>query len=413
MRWRLSSLARRLGHQGQVFITVAVSSLALTGFVALATNIGYYMHERQQLQHALDAGALAGAQFLPGDGEQARLTALEFVTDNDALDASNVNITFGCLVSPEEDDPSRADSADVRGLCPQYKDDLLSFNCPGNGGCYRLCTFRGDTDGCNTIRVQTNKTVNFLLSNVVSDITSLDANLEGVACRGGCGPPPDITMVFGLDNSPSMGHLGKLERAKEGATSILTTENLLVKEIHQVAWATTHDPFFQGPFTDDYTSVASALNDLETELGTNFAGLLSESIDNLVQRFPGLTTKKQIILLTDGHPTLPSPGKPCADAQDQAERAKAEDVRIFVIHYNDNELFCPDIPSLEAKDFLAGLAKDSAADFDNCDDENADFDDYFCKPDGEDLREVFRIIVKTILNELGAGSSLVDLSGFN
>lgn len=114
MRWRLFSFVRRLGNtQGQVMVMVAVSSLALTGFVALATDVGRYMYERQRLQNALDAGALAGAQFLPADGARALSTARSYVRNNDDhhdLDKlSAISVTFGCLVSPDPNNPGLAD----------------------------------------------------------------------------------------------------------------------------------------------------------------------------------------------------------------------------------------------------------------------------------------------------------------
>ncbi len=418
MRWPLSSRFRHLGNpQGQVLVMVALASVALTGFVALSTDIGNYMRERQRLQHALDAGALAGAQFLPADGDQARRHALAFLENNndDTLgDLSTPRITFGCLVSASSNDPLVANSAEVNGLCNQYEDDLASFRCLSNGRCYRDCEFVQNGDGCNTIRVAAEKTVGMFLAPVVSTIDSLRADLESHACRGGCGPPPDIAMLMVIDTSPTMSERNKLDEAKEGAVSILTG-GFLVDEIHQVALATTsRSPFIQQDFSDLYREVlAPAVERLTTRPGTNFAGPINEAIDRFDDpRFAG--ARKQLILLTDGAPNLPTAG-PCGQARAAAQRAKDADIRIFLIHYKSVIRQCPD-GGQEAKDFLAGLAtRPSLADRIDCDGEdgeNTDEDDYFCEADGNDLIDIFRTIITRILNDVGPGSRLADLSGF-
>ncbi len=418
MRWRLSSLAHRMvNDKGQVFIIVALSSLALTGFVALATDIGYYMHERQQLQHALDAAALAGAQLLPQDGDDAERIAREFAQKNDALDLSKLNIRFGCFVDPDQDNPGLANSKQVNALCTQLANQ--AFDCPGDGKCYHPCEFNQSGDRCNTISVQAEKTVDLFLAPAIGGaLGSLNANLEGHACRGGCGPPPNIAMLLLLDNSASMFDQAaptdpvKFHEAQEGATSILRGE-FLVQQIHEVALATATEPHVRREFTDDYFALANAVESLQNGgTGTNFAQPINEALTLFdEERFKD--AKKQIILLTDGKPRLPA-GEPCRAAKAAAQRAKDEDIRIFLIHYNTNPDSCPDTGEA-VNIFLPGLAtRESVANHPgNCQAENEDQDDYFCETDGADLREIFRTIVTTILNDVGSGSRLVDLSGFN
>jgi Flp pilus assembly protein TadG len=54
----------RVRAKGMVAIVVALSSIVLIGFVALATDVGYVVYSQRRLQAATDAAALAGAADL-------------------------------------------------------------------------------------------------------------------------------------------------------------------------------------------------------------------------------------------------------------------------------------------------------------------------------------------------------------
>lgn len=51
-------------NRGQILVLVALSLVVLIGFAALAIDIGYFYHTKNQLQGAADAAALAGASLL-------------------------------------------------------------------------------------------------------------------------------------------------------------------------------------------------------------------------------------------------------------------------------------------------------------------------------------------------------------
>ena len=57
-RWRPASRVR--DECGAVLIMVALSSVALLGFLGLALDVGYMYHHRRVMQSAADAGAIAG-----------------------------------------------------------------------------------------------------------------------------------------------------------------------------------------------------------------------------------------------------------------------------------------------------------------------------------------------------------------
>jgi hypothetical protein len=59
-------------NRGQVLVLVAIALVVIIGFAALAIDIGYFYHTKNQLQGAADAAALAGAEKLgsPNDTTQ-------------------------------------------------------------------------------------------------------------------------------------------------------------------------------------------------------------------------------------------------------------------------------------------------------------------------------------------------------
>lgn len=68
-------------NRGQVLVLVAVSLLVFIGFAALAIDIGYFYHAKNQLQGAADAGALAGVASLPTE-TAARAAAVNYASQN-------------------------------------------------------------------------------------------------------------------------------------------------------------------------------------------------------------------------------------------------------------------------------------------------------------------------------------------
>jgi hypothetical protein len=72
----------RAGEEGQVAIVVALMLTVMLGFGALVVDVGLNWAARTQLQSAADAAALAGAAELPGQPDQARAKATEYMLDN-------------------------------------------------------------------------------------------------------------------------------------------------------------------------------------------------------------------------------------------------------------------------------------------------------------------------------------------
>lgn len=79
-------------NKGQVLVLVALSLVVFIGFAALAIDVGYFYHTKNQLQGAADAAALAGAARLKSpstfDQYSARSEAWRFACKNKAAGRS-------------------------------------------------------------------------------------------------------------------------------------------------------------------------------------------------------------------------------------------------------------------------------------------------------------------------------------
>lgn len=67
------------GDAGQALPLFAMLMTAFFGVGALVVDVGHLFSERDDIRVAVDAGALAGAQSLPGDAVTAQSTALQYV----------------------------------------------------------------------------------------------------------------------------------------------------------------------------------------------------------------------------------------------------------------------------------------------------------------------------------------------
>jgi len=162
-------------QRGQILVLFVLLITVLIVFVMAVVDVGFFVIERQRVQAAADAAALAGAQELPDDSNLAQQIALDYVETN-GIDASNVTITFGCI-SPEGVCDEAAGIYDTIYVTPTSKAPAFL------GGILNLVG-AGDScwvDGC-------------------------DVAATAGACRGACGAvgngPADIVTI--LDHSGSM-----------------------------------------------------------------------------------------------------------------------------------------------------------------------------------------------------------------
>ena len=68
-------------ERGQILPIAALAMVALLGITAFAVDVGYAYYAKRQLQSAVDAAALAGAQDLP-NATTAQATAISYAAAN-------------------------------------------------------------------------------------------------------------------------------------------------------------------------------------------------------------------------------------------------------------------------------------------------------------------------------------------
>lgn len=88
----------RRGERGQVLVLFVLASFIIIGMVAVVIDVAWFWTNQQQMQRAADAGALAGAVYLPGDKISAYAAARAEATKNGYTSSIG-----GVTVTPEQD----------------------------------------------------------------------------------------------------------------------------------------------------------------------------------------------------------------------------------------------------------------------------------------------------------------------
>jgi hypothetical protein len=126
MKKNLKSLNLR-DESGAVLVMVAIAMVALLGFTALTIDGGRLFSEKSQLQNALDAAVLAGAQGLKTSTTEAKAIAIDVATKNgfpitetdltvtaDSIRATkqvNIPLTFARVLGKNDADVSATSKA--------------------------------------------------------------------------------------------------------------------------------------------------------------------------------------------------------------------------------------------------------------------------------------------------------------
>jgi hypothetical protein len=420
----------RENERGQVLVLVLVVSVLIFGSAMLAIDMATYVRERQKLEIAVDAAALAGGLELPDSGTAARAKALEYIGVNDPDVADeDVLTTFRCLVGDRNGD-GQPDSADIPAVCDPGSGN--PFECE-EGLCVSWCEFTGD-NRCNVLAVDASKNVDLYFTNLLGlPPVTISASRTG-ACKGLCGSAPNVPLdvIIVIDRSGSMSY-SELSDAKDGALAVL---EIFDPEFQHVGLAVLgagdpddpcddQDPYYGGnwlvvPLSDDYKDEDGSLNmgsDLVSTIsclnnssqGTNLGSPLSDSFYDRPDALTELMNsgredvEQGIIFMTDGAANepdpMPGPDNPCEYANDRATVVKNADVEIFTIGYGIQSEHCNDDSGPydyeRVTELLADMATDSADDQGHCDTtgeidaENNDGDHFLCQAKGSDLEIVF------------------------
>lgn len=398
----LRSLWRQECGQGLVLGTLAM--IVILGFAALAIDVGMFLHERREMQKAVDAAALAGAQKLPDSWTEAEVDAHEWLGKNDV-------------------DGTNGDTVEI------------SFTCTSE---YEIACDPA-TNRWDTIVVRAERNVPFHFAPVLG-LDNLPVSASAAGCRGLCGETPfaalDVMMV--LDRTGSMSN-GDMHNAQDAAKAIL---KVFEEGVHRVGlaalgpargmddckaerhcsgpscsppvpypnvpdvrWVTTHlSEDYQNPdgSPNESSSLVANITCLKTSsVGTDLGDPVWAAAEELqTNGRPG--KHWAMIVLSDGAANQPEDGEsgscgsepdnynPCEYAIEKAEEAKALGIEIYTIGYGvvgercvcDNGAW-KDSP---ARDVLQEMATDG--------------DHYFEEPKGGDLTPVFEEIAWRLVTNL-------------
>ena len=451
--------AIRGSQSGQIMVLFTLMLVGILGLVALTIDVGIFLHQRQDVQNAVDAAALAGAQELPDDALTAQSLALQYAETNDTdLDPSSLDVSFRCLVG-DRDSNGQPDPSDIPGVCNPGGNSV--FTCK-NKTCASPCVpSEGDT--CNTVVVSGNKDVPFYFAPALSVMGGPNkcyfdqcptGDIRAAACRGACGGPPtqplDVIMI--LDRTSSMSS-SDVTNAKNAAKSVLqiygpqqqwvglgllgpsrntsscsgsnspgkgvpaTTSNY-----NSGLWVPVGLTGASAPVNENYQNANGSLNTSSlivktincfstSSVGTNLVTPMKKAKEYLLANGrPGV--KKGIILMGDGTPNYNGAGLPsdhtCQVSVNEAQAAKNANIEIFIVGFGVAGERCPDSSGIYRNQpvtrAMAAMATDSN---DNgCTSaENTDGDHFFCEPKTGDLTPIFQQAAIT----LASGSKLVQL----
>jgi hypothetical protein len=185
MRLLKIALTRLRSERGQALILAALAMVVLLGFAALSIDVGYWYSQKREVQKAVDAAALAGAQDLPDDYVMAESKAREYLTKNGITDEDTISITFRCT---------------------------STYQASCNPGANKW----------DTIVVEVERPAEAWFAKVFGIQEALVKDVRAAGCNGACGGSPfvPVDVVQILDRTGSMDD-GDMAKAKDGARALL------------------------------------------------------------------------------------------------------------------------------------------------------------------------------------------------
>ena len=443
MRWRGVSgfcagwLRSRLpADAGQVSVLFAMMMVPIIGAGALTLDIANLWHERQVAQYAVDAGALGGAQSLPGDVAAAEATASALVLANaPSLTAADVSISFRCLVGDRNHD-GVADASDIPSACDPKADASWIVS----GGLAVSPCVPAHGAKCNVIVVTVGTDVPFVLAPVIGFNHGDTGNLVAAACRGLCGGPPTVPVdvVLVIDRTGSMSG-ADITNARTAANALLSVydptrqwvalgllgpsrttgatcsgvnspaRGLAASSTQYAAgsWVPVALSGTGAPLNEAYKNADGTLNTSSTLVkaircfdtsgtGTNLSTPITAASQYL-QANGRVGVRKGIILETDGSPNYGGAGTAsdytCVAAANAASTAKAAGIEIVTIGFGlaAGDL-CPDSSGVYRNVSVLQLLSDMSTSSVNngCTDaENTDGDHFYCLPKTSQLQGIF------------------------
>jgi hypothetical protein len=347
--------------------------VVLMGMAAMVIDVGMGWYAKRQLQAAVDAAALAGAQDLP-DPAMATASANTYFNKNGLKGVTNIStsITTKCVASAPGCSPANAIVVSASATAPTFFARVFGIH-------------------------------------------SWTVGAKATACQPCGGKPLDIMVV--LDRTGSMKG-AKITNAKAGIQTLMNffdpgTVNIGLAIFTPAASVPSrcspppagsyNDPnaaYVVVPLSNDYkkngvldptSNLVSTVNCIQVGQNTAYAGALNAAQAEL--NTDGRPNAMHVIVfLTDGAANTGSPS-PCADGVAAAANVKAQGTRIYSIGYNVGSDPCSQDPagSITPDIALSEIATTPS--------------DYYVKTDTGTLDGIFSAIAA----DIGQGASrLVD-----
>jgi hypothetical protein len=285
MRLLKFALTRLRSERGQALVLAALAMLVILGFAAMAIDVGYWYSQKREVQKAVDAAALAGAQELPDNPAQAETVARDYLTRNGITDQDTISVTFR-----------------------------------------RISTYL-DEGEWDAIAVEVERPAEAWFARVFGIQEALIRDVRAVGCRGSCGGSPftPVDVVQIMDRTGSM-TAEDMANAKDGARALLEFFNGEIQHVGlavlgpSTSWVSPCGSAAPGVWlpvnlSDDFqhadgtlnegSRLVSTINCLTTSsVGTDIGDPLAAAIDEL-ETNGRPDVKWGIILLTDGAANQP------------------------------------------------------------------------------------------------------------
>jgi Flp pilus assembly protein TadG len=322
-------MRRKLHNErGVVLIFVAISLVLLAAFVALAIDVGFMFTAKADLQSSVDAAALAGASGLTLGPAEARARAIEYAQKNPVF-----NYAVNLELSDIELGTWNASTRSFAVLPEEQELTANSIRVTGN-----LTEERGNAVELFFARV---------LGRDTADVRAQSVATAGVEVAWDVVVLQDITGSFTEEIDTAL----DADRGLLGCIADNAGENSRVGFAVHTGWGLALTPLWS--IEDGYADLSLIIDGVDSCgtsgmppcSGTDQAAGMESALEIFAESGPNTfpSTKKAIVLVSDGHPNASSNGahptlndSQLADlALEFADDAFEDDIHIFTVFYDD------------------------------------------------------------------------------
>jgi IPT/TIG domain/Putative Flp pilus-assembly TadE/G-like/von Willebrand factor type A domain len=232
---RASRGRRRDGERGQIMVLFTLVVVLLMALAAVVIDLSLLRTDRQRLQDALDAGALAAGHSLPADSTNVasvNATAVAYTQTN--YPAAPVPATkYACLVGidavtglPRVGDMPAVCNVSLAATDPAWR-------CT-DAVCWAPCDpVAHPTDVCNTIVLSDSVTQPYTFGRAVGINSGNTGVVQSAVCTGLCGQYPNgpVDAVLLLDRTGSMVDSISIGSLRAGARNVLSAFDPSIQRI--------------------------------------------------------------------------------------------------------------------------------------------------------------------------------------